>query len=130
SAIVSVPRPDAARRLAEAGVVSATRAGAARVSFHLYNTEADVERALAAPRAWSRRYCRPGNTGIVGVRPVAARPRAQRRVAALPASRAGWRRARSRERSSTDRHAAIVSLSATTASSAADAASVTGRGVA
>lgn len=51
SAIVSVPRPDAAQRLAEAGVVSATRAGAARVSFHLYNTEADVERALAALRA-------------------------------------------------------------------------------
>jgi selenocysteine lyase/cysteine desulfurase len=48
SAIVSVRRPGALARLAAAGVVGAGRAGAARLSFHLYNTEADVERAVAA----------------------------------------------------------------------------------
>ena len=48
SAIVSVPHEGAGERLAAAGVVSAARAGAARVSFHLYNTEDDVARALKA----------------------------------------------------------------------------------
>lgn len=48
SAIVSVRRPDAVGRLVEAGIAASSRAGAARVSFHLYNTEADVEQALAA----------------------------------------------------------------------------------
>jgi selenocysteine lyase/cysteine desulfurase len=48
SAIVAVPRPGAGERLAAAGVVTAARAGAARLSFHLYNTDADVARALAA----------------------------------------------------------------------------------
>jgi selenocysteine lyase/cysteine desulfurase len=48
SAIVAVRTPDAGERLAAAGVVTAARAGAARLSFHLYNTEADVARALAA----------------------------------------------------------------------------------
>ncbi len=48
SAIVAVRQEDAGERLVAAGVVSAARAGAARLSFHLYNTEADVSRALAA----------------------------------------------------------------------------------
>jgi selenocysteine lyase/cysteine desulfurase len=48
SAIVAVRRADAAERLAAAGVVSAPRAGAARLSFHLYNTEADATRVLDA----------------------------------------------------------------------------------
>ncbi|MCX6466392.1 MAG: aminotransferase class V-fold PLP-dependent enzyme [Pseudonocardiales bacterium] len=48
SAIVAVRTPDAARRLAAAGVAAAVRAGAARLSFHLYNTRADVDRALDA----------------------------------------------------------------------------------
>ncbi len=48
SAIVVVDRADAAQRLATAGVVSSTRLGAVRVGFHLYNTEADVDRALRA----------------------------------------------------------------------------------
>ncbi|GAA0902138.1 aminotransferase class V-fold PLP-dependent enzyme [Pseudonocardia zijingensis] len=48
SAIVSVTRDGAGERLAAAGVVSAARAGAARLAFHLYNTEADVARALDA----------------------------------------------------------------------------------
>lgn len=48
SAIVAVSRPGAAERLAAAGVVASVRAGAARLAFHLYNTEADVERAVAA----------------------------------------------------------------------------------
>ncbi|GAA5130541.1 aminotransferase class V-fold PLP-dependent enzyme [Pseudonocardia adelaidensis] len=48
SAIVSVRREGAGERLAAAGVVSAARAGAARLAFHLYNTEADVARALEA----------------------------------------------------------------------------------
>ena len=48
SAIVSVARPRAAERLAAAGVRAASRAGLARLSFHLYTTEADVDRALEA----------------------------------------------------------------------------------
>ncbi|MFC5993152.1 aminotransferase class V-fold PLP-dependent enzyme [Pseudonocardia hispaniensis] len=48
SAIVSVQQPDALRRLSDAGLVVAGRAGGARLSFHLYNTEADVEAALDA----------------------------------------------------------------------------------
>jgi selenocysteine lyase/cysteine desulfurase len=51
SAIVSVARDGALERLAAAGVVAAGRAGAARLAFHLYNTEADVARALDALRA-------------------------------------------------------------------------------
>lgn len=47
SPIVSIPVPDGTEdRLAAAGVQCCTRAGAMRVSFHLYNTEADVDRAL------------------------------------------------------------------------------------
>lgn len=41
-------RPDAAERLAAAGVRAAVRHGLLRASFHLYTTEADVDRALAA----------------------------------------------------------------------------------
>jgi selenocysteine lyase/cysteine desulfurase len=48
SAIVSVRREGARERLAAAGIVSAARAGGARLAFHLYNTEADVARALEA----------------------------------------------------------------------------------
>jgi selenocysteine lyase/cysteine desulfurase len=53
SAIVAVDRPGAADRLEAAGVVGSLRAGAVRLSFHLYNTAADVDRvldALARPR--------------------------------------------------------------------------------
>jgi selenocysteine lyase/cysteine desulfurase len=48
SAIVSLEHPDAAARLARAGVKAAIRAGGLRASFHLYTTEADVDRALEA----------------------------------------------------------------------------------
>jgi len=48
SAIVTVEVPDAGARLAAAGVRAAVRAGRVRASFHLYSTEADVDRALAA----------------------------------------------------------------------------------
>jgi selenocysteine lyase/cysteine desulfurase len=48
SAIVAVARPGAAERLATAGVVASVRAGAARLAFHLYNTESDVDQAAAA----------------------------------------------------------------------------------
>jgi selenocysteine lyase/cysteine desulfurase len=48
SAIVRVEAPGAGERLAAAGVVASTRAGAARLSFHLHNTEADVDLALNA----------------------------------------------------------------------------------
>jgi selenocysteine lyase/cysteine desulfurase len=50
SAIVAVRQPDAVARLEAAGVVTAGRAGAARLSFHLYNTADDVDRALTALR--------------------------------------------------------------------------------
>jgi selenocysteine lyase/cysteine desulfurase len=48
SAIVSVDTPGASERLARAGVRAAVRAGGLRASFHLYNTDADVDRALEA----------------------------------------------------------------------------------
>ncbi|GIJ44301.1 aminotransferase class V [Virgisporangium aliadipatigenens] len=48
SAIVTVDAPDAATRLAQAGIRAAVRAGRVRASFHLYTTEADVDLALDA----------------------------------------------------------------------------------
>ncbi|MEU6427032.1 aminotransferase class V-fold PLP-dependent enzyme [Microbispora sp. NPDC046973] len=48
SAIVSVTRPGAAERLAAAGIRASVRKGAARLAFHLYTTEADVDTAVAA----------------------------------------------------------------------------------
>lgn len=48
SAIVAVDRPSAAERLSGAGLVVASRAGAARLSFHLANTGDDVDRAVRA----------------------------------------------------------------------------------
>jgi selenocysteine lyase/cysteine desulfurase len=50
SAIMAVDRPGAADRLKAAGVVGSLRAGAVRLSFHLYNTAADVDAALDALR--------------------------------------------------------------------------------
>jgi selenocysteine lyase/cysteine desulfurase len=47
SAIVSVD-VDGAERLERAGIRAAVRAGGLRMSFHLYNTEAHVDAALAA----------------------------------------------------------------------------------
>ncbi len=46
SAIVSVELPGAAERLSAAGIVAALRGGRLRASWHLYNTAADVDRAL------------------------------------------------------------------------------------
>lgn len=48
SAIVSVEVEGAAERLAAARIQAATRAGGLRASFHVYNTEADVDAALSA----------------------------------------------------------------------------------
>lgn len=48
SAIVSVTLPDAGARLAAAGVVAAQRGNGTRLSFHLYNNDADVAQALNA----------------------------------------------------------------------------------
>jgi selenocysteine lyase/cysteine desulfurase len=48
SAIVSTSLPGAAERLERAGIRAAVRASALRVSFHVYNTEADVDAALEA----------------------------------------------------------------------------------
>lgn len=48
SAIVAVDRPGAADRLAAAGIAGSLRAGAVRLSFHLYNTADDVDRVLGA----------------------------------------------------------------------------------
>jgi selenocysteine lyase/cysteine desulfurase len=47
-AIVTVEVPDAATRLARAGVRAAERAGRVRASFHVYTTERDVDLALDA----------------------------------------------------------------------------------
>ena len=46
SAIVSADLPGAAARLNAAGIVSAERGGRLRTSWHVYNTEADVNRVL------------------------------------------------------------------------------------
>lgn len=48
SAIVSIPIADAADRLQRAGIRAAVRVGAVRVGFHLYNTEDDLDRLMAA----------------------------------------------------------------------------------
>jgi selenocysteine lyase/cysteine desulfurase len=48
SAIVTVDVPQAADRLAAAGVRAAVRAGRVRASFHIYSTPADVDCAVAA----------------------------------------------------------------------------------
>jgi selenocysteine lyase/cysteine desulfurase len=48
SAIVSTDVPNAADKLAAAGIQAAVRAGSLRASFHLYNTADDVDKALAA----------------------------------------------------------------------------------
>ncbi|MDA3624341.1 aminotransferase class V-fold PLP-dependent enzyme [Saccharopolyspora sp. WRP15-2] len=48
SPIVSVQVADAVPKLTEAGVACAKRAGRARLAFHLYNTRADVEKAVRA----------------------------------------------------------------------------------
>jgi selenocysteine lyase/cysteine desulfurase len=46
SAIVTAAIPDAAARLASAGIVAAVRGGRLRTSWHLYNREADVDQVL------------------------------------------------------------------------------------
>jgi selenocysteine lyase/cysteine desulfurase len=51
SAIASLDIPNAAEKLAAAGVRSSIRAGRVRLSCHLYNTAADVESVLAALQA-------------------------------------------------------------------------------
>jgi selenocysteine lyase/cysteine desulfurase len=51
SAIVSTALAGAGERLQEAGITAAARAGASRLSFHLYNTEADVDLASEALRS-------------------------------------------------------------------------------
>jgi len=48
SAIVSVALEDGAQRLQRAGIVAALRGGRLRASWHVYNTEADVDAALDA----------------------------------------------------------------------------------
>ncbi len=50
SAIVSAEVPGAQERLERAGIRAAVRAGSLRASFHVYNTEADVDAALEALR--------------------------------------------------------------------------------
>jgi selenocysteine lyase/cysteine desulfurase len=46
SAIVSADVPDAAERLAQAGIVTAMRGGRLRTSWHVYNDERDVDQVL------------------------------------------------------------------------------------
>lgn len=48
SAIVFLDAPDAAERLELAGISAAVRSGRLRTSWHLYNTDEDVDRTLAA----------------------------------------------------------------------------------
>jgi selenocysteine lyase/cysteine desulfurase len=48
SAIVSADAPDAEAAFARAGILASVRAGRLRAAFHVYNTDADVDTALAA----------------------------------------------------------------------------------
>jgi selenocysteine lyase/cysteine desulfurase len=48
SAIVAVRRGGTAQALAHAGIRASSRDGAARISFHLYNTDNDLDRATQA----------------------------------------------------------------------------------
>jgi len=48
SAIVAVAAEGALERLRAAGVKASVRAGAVRLSFHLHNTEADVDAVARA----------------------------------------------------------------------------------
>ena len=48
TAIVSTDVPGATDKLAAAGILAAVRAGSLRASFHLYNTDDDVDAALTA----------------------------------------------------------------------------------
>ncbi len=48
SAIVALETPQAEQRLTAAGIRAASRGGKTRLSFHLYTTEADVDRAVKA----------------------------------------------------------------------------------
>jgi selenocysteine lyase/cysteine desulfurase len=56
SAIVSADLPGAAERLERAGIVAAVRGGRLRTSWHLYNDEDDVDRALDALGSGQRPY--------------------------------------------------------------------------
>jgi selenocysteine lyase/cysteine desulfurase len=48
SAIVSIPTSQTVAALRQAGIRASMRAGAVRVGFHLYNSEADLDRLLEA----------------------------------------------------------------------------------
>jgi selenocysteine lyase/cysteine desulfurase len=48
SAIVMTDAPDAREKLERAGIMAAVKLGRVRASFHVYNTEADVDAALDA----------------------------------------------------------------------------------
>ncbi len=60
SAIVAADVPGAEAHLERAGIRAAVRAGKLRASFHLYNTERDVEAALAALAGRDRLQETPG----------------------------------------------------------------------
>ena len=51
SAIVSADVPGAEEKLRRAGILAAVRGGSLRASFHLYNTDEDVDAALSALHA-------------------------------------------------------------------------------
>jgi selenocysteine lyase/cysteine desulfurase len=54
SAIVTLPMPGGAAQLASAGLSATEWRGVLRLSFHLYNTDEDVSRALAALKSIRR----------------------------------------------------------------------------
>ena len=119
-------------RLAAAGVVASARAGAARLAFHLYNTDDERRGPRDSPeRLRLPDQGRPGKTGTAGVAPTTARHRAHRagRVGRAPSGppRAGPGRL------SAPAGPATTSGSRSRrrpAAAAADAGSVTGCGVA
>ena len=59
SAIVSAEVPGAEERLRETAIMAAARAGRLRTSWHLYNTEDDVQRVLDAISPVAARRSRP-----------------------------------------------------------------------
>jgi selenocysteine lyase/cysteine desulfurase len=73
SAIVSAALPGAEDRLAGTAVMAAARAGMLRTSWHLYNTEDDVERVLEILSPVAARRSPRGSAGARGLRRAAPR---------------------------------------------------------
>jgi selenocysteine lyase/cysteine desulfurase len=78
SAIVTVAADGALERLQAAGIKASVRAGAVRISFHLHNTDADVD-ALARAPGRVRRSC-AGQSPMRAMTGYPSKPASKRRI--------------------------------------------------